>query len=672
MFRIRNFRNLRNFSTSLINNTKKIRRGHGGIKPNKPISRINKLNFKPINNKTIDNNKNEGKNEKKIIDNSNIKDKLDNEYKILMNWYNYIENEDNNNIQNNEIIIKNILENIIAYSEFNKNEQLEDNMWKLLRKQVIIYDNMVGPLEGEGEEGINNNNNNNRLEIPEDIKEGIIYCRENKDYDNMLRLYDFYFQLLTKSPLMHEIEHREELIRNNQINIEEEGEDKFNKMNDLVDKFYNIFKEEIKRDKSVEIVLKNFAIEIEKEWYKIEIPRNLKIYYSSYNKLIKILNNEENLKLFDIKFINDFFKDLINSEMNFEYDELKIMFSNIIRFQKFNDKIYENFKIDIIEKMNMVITPEIYKIFLRACLIGNEFKLFKKILKDFNKEKYMIDREIIEILIKYYSIIGDINKLIKTIKFEIIEMKIPLFNKDFKNLIDSLIRIGYRNASVDIMKSLIIVSNNNSTFNNNEMREDLIKLNMLEDYEIDFNLMLSYIKDIIVIKPIINDEIFNNILITSESLQEYEKLQDIIRSNIGHELTAEQIKIEILINETFGVFDDNDNKKGFNKFQNIIKNAFEKLSFEQIDQLVSDKDFVASVIRIIDKCVAQQIINLEEDSEMAHAYGCLLVASETETDIDNNNKGLLLNVAQARELLRQVHAPLAGHVLTLAGITATE
>lgn len=221
------------------------------------------------------------------------------------------------------------------------------------KRKVIIYDNLVGPKEEIDE----------IFEYPNNIKECIIECRNNKDYDNMILIYDYFFQLLTKSTLIKEFDNRERLIRLNEGIEDEEDIEHINKLKELINELEINNKINKNSNKNGNKLIK----EIKQEWIKVKEPRNLKIFKNinnEYNKLIKLINKEEINELFYGKFIELFCFDLINSEMKFEYNEILIMIKNFIKFKKpFN---FENYKIikEIINKeIGLILIPEIFKIF---------------------------------------------------------------------------------------------------------------------------------------------------------------------------------------------------------------------------------------------------------------------------------------------------------------------
>lgn len=644
----------RYISTSFVRYAKTTRRSHGGsnkiITKNNKNNRINIPPQAPIFNKNI----NRVTKEKE----TNI-DKEDNKINLNFKWKEYIDSKEK---IDNEIIIREILEKIIGFSEYSKIQTLEDNLWTLLKKRVVIYDNIFGPKEEEEIEG--------EVEVfqyPLNIKEGIIQCRDINDYENMVRIYDYYFQLLIKSPLMHDIDNREELIR-----IFGEIDENDNKYIEKIFKLIEELENSIKinkfgnKEESVKIFEDRIIEKIEKEWYKIKEPRNLKIYQYNYNKFLKILKNDLRFE-FNGKFIDDYCRDLMKSEMKFEYEEIEIMIKNIIKFQKFDIKMYNKLNDIIRKEMGLIITPEIYKIFLRECLKNGNFENFEIIIEDFyEKDGFLIDKELIEILIIYYSKIGDFNKLIKIIKLEIIEFKIPLFKEDFKIIIESFIRIGMRSIGIDLIKSLMIILRGIKIEDNNEDKfkrdKDMESLRELNDGLLDLNMMNNTNgNDCLMIKPDIDHSLISGLLITCKTFKEYEKLFSEIYDEELIELSCELIKIDLLIKDKFGIYYEKD---GFKKFQDSIVYGMERFSIEEIDKFVEDKETIEVIVKIIERFVEEKVV--EGDNVAKHMgvlYGRL-------GKLDNGDNGD--NDDSLERLRQQARDRNAGVLEAVLGVAQVE
>lgn len=636
----------------------KVRRGHGGggsssIKRKTIGNKNDNKTFKPINRirQAVD------KEHDEMISN------LANEHSIKMKWKEFIDNKEERDV---EETIKLILEKIIGFSDYSKLEQLEPTLWKLLKKQVVKYDMIVGPNVDDSADG-----EIQKFEFPNDLKMGIIQCRENKDYGSMLRLYDYFFQLLVKSPMMQEIENREELCRINFIDDGEDGSNENENMIKLMEGLDDSRKEykDGEYDEPVRIYEGKLIKKIEKEWYDLKEPRNLKIYHKGFNQLVGLLNNERWDNKFEGKFIDDFIKDLIKSGMRLEYEEIEIMIKNIIRFQKFDEEMYNMLKNDILHKeMGIdIITPNIYKIFLNGALLNNEFKLFERVIEEFSNENYLIDREIFQFLTIYYSKIGDIEKMMNVLWLEIMEFKVILFTEDLKIIIDSLIRVGLRSVGVDLMKSLIIITEGFDEMRvvENEAKEDNGRFEReLIDPMLDLNLLFSYYgSDSIMVKPEINSDIVKSILITSEDIKEYEKLKGMIMSVEDFEIDCEMIKVELLIKEKFGVYSKRD--EGFEEFQKSMVNALERLSMEEIDKLVMDVEFLEVFVKIVEHFIAIGVVD-GEDGDVARAMGGILVAREAHAQGVAREATSVANVRGALRLER--YGEVLRHVLVLARI----
>ena len=480
---------------------------------------------------------------------------------------------------NKDQIIEELLKKIINSSEREKDEELSGDINEALINQVIKYDTMYGP-KGEGKDN-----------YPNEIRDGIMECREGEDLINMVKIYDIYFTLLKKSFIIKNIERREEVIRNIGINGD-----------------YDNGLEKAIEDKRYE--------EVEELWYKIEKPRNLNIYYSSYNKLMKLIKKEGNKM--NGKFIDEFLKDLIISDIGLEYDEIDIMINNIIRFQKFNKEVYEEIKKELEDEFNLKISLDNYLNFFNGALMNNEFKLCEKIIKDIYNEGYLLDRKLIQMMIEYYGKIGDDYRVFKMVEYMIKVNKMKMFSKDWELMINNLMKIGYRSVSIDIIKGLIIIQDGfegGYEGNDNDNDIDIEYDNKIRDLEIFNTSTKSFENDIIIIKPKITIDMINNILISSENVEEYERLIDIIDNEHNKELinSGEIFKIELMVKHGFEVFTSRE------IFRECVIGGLNRMKIEEVDKFVSDDES----IRVITS-ICGEWIESEGEDEVVMAYGKLL------------------------------------------------
>ena len=480
---------------------------------------------------------------------------------------------------NKDQIIEELLKKIINSSEREKDEELSGGINEALINQVIKYDTMYGP-KGEGKDN-----------YPNEIRDGIMECREGEDLINMIKIYDIYFTLLKKSFIIKNIERREEVIRNIGINGD--------------------------YDNGLEKAIENKRYEeVEELWYKIEKPRNLNIYYSSYNKLMKLIKKEGNKM--NGKFIDEFLKDLIISDIGLEYDEIDIMINNIIRFQKFNKEVYEEIKKELEDEFNLKISLDNYLNFFNGALMNNEFKLCEKIIEDIYNEGYLLDRKLIQMMIEYYGKIGDEGRVFKMVEYMIKVNKMKMFSKDWELMINNLMKIGYRSVSIDIIKGLIIIQDGfegGYEGNDNDNDIDIEYDNKIRDLEIFNTSTKSFENDIIIIKPKITIDMINNILISSENVEEYERLIDIIDNEHNKELinSGEIFKIELMVKHGFEVFTSRE------IFRECVIGGLNRMKIEEVDKFVSDDES----IRVITS-ICGEWIESEGEDEVVMAYGKLL------------------------------------------------
>ena len=479
---------------------------------------------------------------------------------------------------NKDQIIEELLKKIINSSEREKDEELSGGINEALINQVIKYDTMYGP-KGEGKDN-----------YPNEIRDGIMECREGEDLINMIKIYDIYFTLLKKSFIIKNIERREEVIRNIGINGD-----------------YDNGLEKAIEDKRYE--------EVEELWYKIEKPRNLNIYYSSYNKLMKLIKKEGNKM--NGKFIDEFLKDLIISDIGLEYDEIDIMINNIIRFQKFNKEVYEEIKKELEDEFNLKISLDNYLNFFNGALMNNEFKLCEKIIEDIYREGYLLDRKLIQMMIEYYGKIGDEGRVFKMVEYMIKVNKMKMFSKDWELMINNLMKIGYRSVSIDIIKGLIIIQDGfegGYEGNDNDNDIDIEYDNKIRDLEIFNTSTKSFENDIIIIKPKITIDMINNILISSENVEEYERLIDIIDNEHNKELinSGEIFKIELMVKHGFEVFTSRE------IFRECVIGGLNRMKIEEMDKFVSDDESIRVITSICGEWIER------DTEEVIRAYGKLL------------------------------------------------
>lgn len=484
---------------------------------------------------------------------------------------------------NKDQIIEELLKKIINSSEREKDEELSGGINEALINQVIKYDTMYGP-KGEGKDN-----------YPNEIRDGIMECREGEDLINMIKIYDIYFTLLKKSFIIKNIERREEVIRNIGINGD-----------------YDNGLEKAIEDKRYE--------EVEELWYKIEKPRNLNIYYSSYNKLMKLIKKEGNKM--NGKFIDEFLKDLIISDIGLEYDEIDIMINNIIRFQKFNKEVYEEIKKELEDEFNLKISLDNYLNFFNGALMNNEFKLCEKILEDIYNEGYLLDRKLIQMMIEYYGKICDEGRVFKMVEYMIKVNKMKMFSKDWELMINNLMKIGYRSVSIDIIKGLIIIQDGfeggyEGNDNDNDNDIDIECDNKIRDLEIFNTSTKSFENDIIIIKPKITIDMINNILISSENVKEYERLIDIVDNEHNKELinSGEIFKIELMVKHGFEVFTSRE------IFRECVIGGLNRMKIEEMDKFVSDDESIRVITSICGEWIESES---EGEDEVVMAYGKLL------------------------------------------------
>lgn len=627
---------------------------------------------------------------------------LSQEHGVQMRWKSYIDGEEAGARPgwSSEERVRGVLEKLIGFSEYTKVGGLEKDVWTLLKRQVAVYDTMVGPVEGEGEgegEGERHEEGGVRFEFPRDIREAILQCRENRDYANMLRLYDYFFQLLAKGPLMHQIERREELYRVNfgDGGAAEEVRDELNGLLDRLDECRRVYGADAgvhKGDMAVALYERRLVQQLEAAWYRLEAGmRNLSIYHDGFGRLVKALGSRRYGALFGAPFVDEFCRDLLGSEMGMEYDEVTVMLRNIARCQRFDRTLYVRLKDEVTGQMQLALTPELYCVFVEAALASREYGLVEEVLGDFYGDGYLVDRGLFVLLLRYYSTVGDEARLLRTVELLVHEFRVPLFEQELAELVGAFVRVGLRSAAVDVVKSLMIVNNayqervaedEDSEDTNTDANTDADgAVEELEDPLWDVGMFTACCgADTLATVPVLTEDVVCPVLATSPSLAEFDETWRLLEEEPGFVLTSELVKLRLLVLDRFGVFG---RPGGAQQLQNVMVAALSRLDLVQIDRLVLDPEFVEVFAKTAG--VLLEAGELDGDSaDVAAAYGAFCgdvgdtntrVADAIDASTDAAGSAAVSaadGVADARQRLREtVCAPRVQHVLVLAGIAAT-
>lgn len=534
-------------------------------------------------------------------------------------------------------ISRRVLEKLIGFSEYSKAGALEKDVWTLLKKQVAIYDNMAGPLEDESAGAAAGET---RLELPREIRLAVLQCRATKDYANMLRLYDCFFQLLVKGPLLREAERREELYRLNGCDADADAYGPLVALLDELELSRQTFGD-ADVDVAVEAYEQTLVRRIEAAWYAVgdnaaggvaaSSLRNLRIYHSGFPALVRLLATDRYACVFGARFVDDFCRDLLRSEMGLEHDELCVMVRNLVGRGRFDAATYAGLRREVAGGPGLAVTPALYGLFLEGAVAGGEPALAAAVAADCAADGYVLDRTLLRALLRMYAAAGDGRRVLRTVDLAV-GSGVPLFAPDLRAVVESLVRGGRRSVAVDVVKSLMIVSNGCAEWAaaadaaadaDGSERE-------LDDPMLDVGLLFShYGSDTLLVRPAVDDAVVVPVLATCDTLAEYDALWALVTDDPGFVLTAELVKVDLLLRDRFGVFAGGGvPAAGHAALQRCIHYAMARLPLPQIDRLVLDPDFVEVFVKVCDQLFHTGGLDGDDDA-LAAAYGALAgVAAE--------------------------------------------
>ena len=618
-----------------------------------------------------------------------------------LKWKEYLDSGDGqwrSGAEEEAAIIRRVLEKLIGFSEYTKVGALEKDVWTLLKKQVAIYDNMAGPVEDEAEaDGM-------QLELPREIRLAVLHCREKKDYANMLRLYDSFFQLLVKGPLLHQVERREELYRLNGCDADA---DEFGTLVALLDEL------ELSRrtfdDGDVDVAVEAYELglvrRIEAAWYAVGDAngdgnlRNLRIYHSGFPSLVRLLVTERYADVFSGRFVGDFCRDLLLSEMGLEHDELCVMVRNVVGRGRFDATTYAGLREEVAGALGLVVTPALYGLFLEGAIAAGEHALAAAVAADCAADGYVLDRALFRALLRMYAAAGDGRRVLRTVDLAV-GGGLPLFAGDLRVLVESLVRAGRRSVAVDVVKSLMIVNNGwaewagaNGTAGGDSVGGESAAEQIedgsakeLADPMLDMGLLFShYGSDTLLVRPAVDEAIVKPVLATCGTLEEYEALWALVTEEPGFVLTSELVKIDLLLRDRFGVFEGRaaGHPGGHAALQGCVHYAMARLPVPEIDRLVLDAEFVEVFAKVCGLLFETGALDGDDDALVA-AYAALCRATEEgarsrdalvaelqegapgAADSDDTPAEI---VARLRQRVRRERcAERVQHVLTLSGV----
>ncbi|TID14146.1 hypothetical protein CANINC_004792 [Pichia inconspicua] len=474
-------------------------------------------------------------------------------------WYQYINKKD---FKVSDSMTE-FLKRILSYSSFESIETMSYNRWTLLQREVVRYDNIVGP-GGEG-----------GIDVPSSIKDLIITARESNDSTSLVRVYDTFVHLLQRAASENEIgEHVDVDVDVN--------------LNTAMDEFSTILTSGDVNDIFLSTLLRMKAEEIEQIWKSLDttdIPA----------QLVHLIVSRSNF--FSSSFITDIARIIGSSEEGARTtEEVELIISAVINNDK-STKLIE----EIIESV-----PISLRTYERVLLENGPIKSIEL----FANEGYSLTNFASRSLMNRFANEGDIEKIIKLLEYHSIEHERPWFAEDWECAMRSLVKVGYREGAIDLLKTLIIIREGWYEQHNEEDEKIQDLSYILQDAELVSGIVFTSGKLIETLPSWNNGHL--PLLITSKNKNEFEEIISII----GKPISSEDVKVRLLIGDKFGI--------EFNELQEKLAEAFNNLSLEEIDKLVLDRELLGVVVRIVEKC--GKIESVEKE------WGELLMLSESSDD----------------------------------------
>lgn len=292
-------------------------------------------------------------------------------------------------------------------------------------------------------------------DLPGDVYNVIEKCERVQDWEGMLKVYDAYFGMLVKVPLVKFTEKRDEICREMQeefrdgVSFEEELNGDNDDNGDNGDNGGNGDNGDNGR---------RLYEAIEKGWYKLDKPRNLNLWGQGQYQLV-LHKIDKEMDKFNSSFIDDFFKDLLNSEIGVEYEEMRILLKGILRRRRMDVMLYEGVVADM-GQMGMKMTPEMFLMVMEASIQDGEKELTERVLHDYAAYRYLPERRMARMMMRHYSYCGDVGKVLQSIDMlveDAVGSQTGVFEEDLKEVVDSLVRIGFREEAIEVIKALIVV-----------------------------------------------------------------------------------------------------------------------------------------------------------------------------------------------------------------------
>lgn len=546
-------------------------------------------------------------------------------------WYTRLQQQNSTDPR----FVQRLLERIIAYSEHSTLENLSETRQDALLKLVQVYDH-IGRGDADDKE----------LElITGTVRDAIVQCRENNDFTTLLRVYDAYFPTFVDALLTMHSESREELHRDmGDAFVQSDVE-----MNSL-ERLRNIDASKSMWDREVSGEMEEAVRDLCEEWYALERPRNLRVLYTGLDEIVRLLRDERILMRFGGEFVDDFIKDLLVSDMGLEWADIEVMVRNVLRFQHLGDTLYDTLKGEII-KLNGGMSADLYRVLLEGAIRNSEYKLCERIMTDFSKDGFVLDRIMSHAVLKWLSGSGQQVRAMALLKYMVEEMKLVLFSEDWKVIVDSLVRLGRRDVALDVVKALVIIDNGSGEESESTSTSTSTLSLTLQDEMRTFDMMNATTKafsgELLCCRENVTSSVVESVVVTSSNVEEWEQLTGLLEEALGDRARSSELcKIELIVKTQHGVY-DGDRSQFAATVERILA-----LPLEQVDRFVQDDECVEAVVAAAGRFMA--VVEQEGDDEALAAYGELLQG-------DASASALAVREAEAK-------AAVLRHILAVAGV----
>ena len=544
-------------------------------------------------------------------------------------WYTRLQQQNSTDPR----FIQRLLERIITYSEQSRLENLSETRQDALLKLVQVYDH-IGRGDGDGDD--------KELELlTGTVRDAIVQCRENNDFTTLLRVYDAYFPTIVDALLTIHSESREELHRDmGDAFVQSDVE-----LNSL-ERLRNIDASKSMWDREVCGEMEEAVRDLCEEWYALERPRNLRVLYTGLDEIVRLLRDERILMRFGGEFVDDFIKDLLVSDMGLEWAEIEVMVRNILRFQHLGDTLYDTLKGEII-KLNGGMSADLYRVLLEGAIRNSEYKLCERIMTDFAKDGFVLDRTMSHAVLKWLSGSGQEVRAMALVKYMVEEMKLVLFNEDWKVIVDSLVRLGRRDVALDVVKALVIVDNGSGEESGSTSTLSLTLQDEMRTFDMMNATTKAFSGELLCCRENVTSSVVESVVVTSSNVEEWEQLTGLLEEALGDRARSSELcKIELIVKTQHGVY-DGDRSQFAATVERILA-----LPLEQVDRFVQDDECVEAVVAAAGRFMA--VVEQEGDDEALAAYGELLQGDAS------------ASASASREA--QAKAAVLRHILAVAGV----